>query len=99
MTSRRLATLIDREWNRAVLPTLTEYIAIPNKSPQFDPDWEAHGHIERAIELVADFCRTRAIEGLRLEVLRLPGRTPLLMLDVPARGTSAKGTVLLYGHL
>ena len=27
-------------WDANILPTLTEYIKIPNKSPAFDPDWK-----------------------------------------------------------
>jgi len=33
---------------------------------------------------------------MQLEVIRLPGRTPLLFIEVPGR---AEGTVLLYGHM
>ena len=31
-------------WDNKIVPTLIEYIKIPNKSPSFDPDWEKHGH-------------------------------------------------------
>src|SRR6185437_8755109 len=34
--------------------------------------------------------------GAQLEVVRLPGRTPLLLIEIPG---AAPGTVLLYGHL
>jgi acetylornithine deacetylase/succinyl-diaminopimelate desuccinylase-like protein len=34
---------------------------------------------------------------MKLEVLRLPGRTPVLFLEVA--GTGGQGTVLMYGHL
>jgi acetylornithine deacetylase/succinyl-diaminopimelate desuccinylase-like protein len=38
--------------------------------------------------------------GLALEILRLPGRTPFLFFEVPARGAGASSrTVALYGHL
>jgi acetylornithine deacetylase/succinyl-diaminopimelate desuccinylase-like protein len=37
---------------------------------------------------------------MQLEVARLPGRTPLLFIEVPATAGAGKaGTVLLYGHL
>src|SRR5207302_176095 len=76
-------------------PTLTEYVRIPAKSPMFDPDWKAHGHLDRAVSTIEQWSRARAIEGLRVEVVRLEGRTPIIVMEVPGRGAD---TVLLYGH-
>ncbi len=88
--------LVERLWDDSILPQLVEYIRIPNKSPLFDPDWQAKGHMERAVALVERWCRDRPIEGMHLEVVRLPGRTPLIFMDIPG---PAPGGVLLYGHL
>ena len=30
---------INEFWDKHITPTLIEYIRIPNKSPDFDPDW------------------------------------------------------------
>ena len=87
---------VDVLWDESILPVLTEYVAIPAKSPHFDPDWQAHGELERAVALAAAWCRAQPVRGLAVEVVRLPGRTPLLLLEVPGRGDD---TVLLYGHL
>jgi acetylornithine deacetylase/succinyl-diaminopimelate desuccinylase-like protein len=87
---------VDARWDDSILPALTAYVAIPAKSPHFDPDWEAHGQLERAVALAADWCRAQPVRGLSVEVVRLPGRTPLLLLEVPGHGDD---TVLLYGHL
>lgn len=91
---------VETTWRESILPALVEYIAIPNKSPHFDPRWREHGHTERAVRLVAEWCRGRPIEGLTVEVVRLEERTPLLWVEVPARGGGDRDdTVLLYGHL
>jgi acetylornithine deacetylase/succinyl-diaminopimelate desuccinylase-like protein len=101
---------VDQCWGDAIVPTLVEYIRIPNKSPAFDPDWAAHGYMEEAVGLFEGWARERlpALPGARLEVVRLPGRTPLILIEVPASGPPANGppangadgdTVLLYGHL
>jgi acetylornithine deacetylase/succinyl-diaminopimelate desuccinylase-like protein len=87
---------VDDVWNRSIFPTLREYIQIPNKSPAFDREWEAHGHMERALDLIVDWCRAEIPPGTTLSVERLPGRTPLLFLDVPGQGTD--DCILLYGH-
>jgi acetylornithine deacetylase/succinyl-diaminopimelate desuccinylase-like protein len=87
-------------WDDSIVPALIEYIKIPAKSPHFDKEWKAHGHIDAAVNLAAAWCRKNAIPDMKLEVVRLEGRTPVLFIDVPASGAGAKaGTVLIYGHL
>ena len=48
-----LRASIDRLWDESILKQLEAYIRIPNKSPDFDPEWEAHGHMEAAVLLMA----------------------------------------------
>jgi len=93
--SKALA-LVDRVWDESIVPTLTRYIEIPNKSPHFDADWVEHGHMERAVDLIVDWCRARPIKDMKLEVVRLEGRTPLIFMEIPG---DIDRTVLLYGHL
>lgn len=88
--------LSQQTWDSAILPTLTDYVRIPAKSPMYDPAWSAHGHIDRAVALIGDWCRARKVEGLTLEVVRLPGRTPVILMEIPG---ASDETVLLYGHL
>jgi len=89
---------IDQCWGDEVIPTLVEYIKIPNKSPSFDPDWATHGYMENAVALFERWARAKlsSLPGASLEVVRLPGRTPVIVIDVPGEGGD---TVLLYGHL
>src|SRR3984885_5259655 len=87
---------IEGYWQDSILERLAAYIRIPNQSPLFDPEWHAHGHMERAVNLMADWCRAQPIAGARVEVRTLPGLTPLLLIDVPGE---LPGSVLLYGHL
>ena len=79
----------------------THYILIPNKSPAFDADWAAHGYMDAAVAQFAAWARGKiaGIEGARLEVLRLEGRTPLIFIEIPASGRRPDDVVLLYGHL
>ena len=95
-THAETARAIEHVFESEIVPLLFEYIAIPNKSPLFDPDWDANGHMERAVQLVADWCGARAVPGLSLEIVRLEGRTPLILIEVPG---AVDDTVLLYGHL
>jgi acetylornithine deacetylase/succinyl-diaminopimelate desuccinylase-like protein len=94
-----LGAFIDRRWDEQILPALVDYIRVPAKSPAFDADWQAHGHIERVVRDAAGWVEAQQIAGLRLEVVRLEGRTPLIFFDAPATRGDAAQTVCLYGHL
>jgi acetylornithine deacetylase/succinyl-diaminopimelate desuccinylase-like protein len=91
-----LLSAISTQWDLEIVPQLAEYIRIPAKSPDFDPQWELHGHIERAIRLAEAWVGKQPVRGLTFEIVRLPGRTPLLYFDV---GGTGDRSVLLYGHL
>ena len=91
-----LRDFVQRAWDERIIPTLTDYIRIPCKSPSFDPLWREHGHLDRAVALVEGWVRARPIEGLRVDVVRLEGRTPVIVAEVPG---ASDETVLLYGHV
>lgn len=101
MNIDRLKSLVSAEWDSSVIPTLCEYIRIPNKSVHFDPQWAEHGHMDRAAALLEQWCKAHALPGMTIETMRLPGRTPLLFIDVPASNPArdTKDCVLLYGHM
>ena len=89
---------IDTLWQKQVVDVLHDFIRIPNKSPAFDVDWMSHGHMHRAVHLLADWCRQQtSIAGLSVEIVELPGRTPTLLVEVPAFA-NGHGNVLIYGH-
>jgi acetylornithine deacetylase/succinyl-diaminopimelate desuccinylase-like protein len=96
MNIEQLATSINKVWDDSIVERLSAYIRIPNKSPMFDPQWERNGYMEAAINLMADWCRAQPVAGMRVDVRHLPGRTPLLFIDIPGE---LPGSVLLYGHL
>ncbi len=97
--SESTASWVAEELERSIVPTLMEYIAIPNKSPAFDPEWRQNGHMDRAVELLVSWARPQLPPGATLEVVRLGERTPVIFIEVPASGADSDETVLLYGHL
>jgi acetylornithine deacetylase/succinyl-diaminopimelate desuccinylase-like protein len=94
-----LMAYVNDKWDHDIIPALTHYIAIPAKSPSFDADWEKNAFIERVIVDASQWIEAQKVSGLRLEVVRLPGRTPVIFFDVPATRSDNGDTVLLYGHL
>ena len=96
MDLEQLRASVRKTWDESILERLVAYVRIPNKSPMFDPKWESHGHMEAAVQLMAQWCRLQPIPGMRVDIKRLPGKTPLLLVDIPGE---LPGCVLLYGHL
>ncbi|HET7586682.1 MAG TPA: M20 family metallopeptidase [Gammaproteobacteria bacterium] len=96
MNTDKLQQFVNSQWDDSILPVLQDYVRIPNKSPTFDPDWAEHGHMDRAVELAENWCRDQGFSDAQLEIMRLPGRTPLLFMEIPG---DSDDTVLLYGHL
>jgi len=90
-------------WESDVLPTLERYVRIPNLSPHFAPTWEADGHMEEAVELLASWCSSRPLEGIEVDVVRPSGLTPTILVDIPAHGPGPRDhvgpEVLMYGHM
>ena len=102
MDNDALHTFVGQLWDTEVVPTLIDYIRIPNRSPDFDADWVAHGHMARAVALLTGWAHDKlaALPGATLSVEQLPGRTPLVFIDIPASaGALRDDCVLLYGHL
>jgi acetylornithine deacetylase/succinyl-diaminopimelate desuccinylase-like protein len=103
-----LQSFVDDRWNGSIVERLTHYVGIPAKSPAFDKDWVEHGYLERVVTEAAAWVEAQKVDGLRLEIVRLPGRTPVMFFEIPATGGDRKEvvedakpahTVLLYGHL
>ena len=99
----RIAQFTNRTWDEEIVPAITDYIQVPAKSPMFDADWAANGYIERVIRDAATWVEGRHVAGLKLEIVRLEGRTPVIFFEVPATkpGGNEAGaeTICLYGHL
>ncbi len=94
-----LADFAARAWDDEIVPALTDYIAIPAKSPMFDADWAKHGYIDRVIRDAAAWVESKKVPGLKLEVIRVEGRTPVIFFEVPATKSGSTDTICLYGHL
>ena len=106
-----LQSHVDTAWRDRIVPELVRYIEVPAKSPMFDPDWAAHGLLDRVLQSAADWVLAQQVPGLQLEILRLNDaqgrpRTPVMFFELPASegqdGTPAPAsgqTVLMYGHM
>ena len=101
LDSAQVLQSVTQAWDRDIVSQLSDYIAIPAKSPAFDANWAQHGHLESVVQRAADWVLAQQVAGLTLEIVRLPGRTPVLFFEVAATRAShsQSETVLMYGHL
>jgi len=86
--------MIDDAWEKQILPTLSEYTRIKCLSPAFDPDWAERGAIAEAAELLRSWTEQQG-GGLTTEIMQLPGRTPVLLVENGGSGDP----ILIYGHM
>lgn len=99
LNATQVLSEVSSTWDDEIVSELTDYIAVPAKSPMFDADWAANGHLERVVHNTARWIEAQKVPGLKLEVVRLEGQTPVLFFEVAATRSNAQQTVLMYGHL
>ncbi len=87
---------LDETWTSSIVPTLEQYIRIPNQSPLFDPDWKRNGYMHQAVALARGWVEQQQVGGIRIEVHEIDGRTPVIFMEIDG---DASSTVLMYGHL
>ena len=93
---------VSHAWDTDIVARLTDYVAIPAKSPMFDSAWDANGLLETVVRNTAQWIESQKVAGLSVEIIRLPGRTPVLFFEVASTRSEALATtqtVLMYGHL
>ena len=71
MDSQKLLEFVSKKWDETIIPTLSEYISIPNQSPAFDKDWETNGLVDKVVELLVNWVKNQNVENLHVEVWEL----------------------------
>ena len=99
LDSARALDQVTRQWDGDIVRQLTDYIAIPAKSPGFDPQWQQHGYLDTVLRNAAQWVEAQKVPGLKLEIVRLEGRTPVLFFEVDSTKAGSSQTILMYGHL
>ena len=89
---------IDEKWDDWYVKGLSDFIRVPNLSPNYDAEFLTNGKIEEAMELVDNYINQLQIEGLSKKVFQPEGSCPLVVYVVEPTHGSEKN-VMLYGHL
>jgi hypothetical protein len=56
---------IAKIFDESVIPSLSEFIKIPNLSRAFDPEWATNGLLEKAAEHIKSWVEALGIKGLK----------------------------------
>lgn len=97
--SSSLSGFVEDKWP-SIQSHLEDYIRIENQSPMFETDpVKAASTTDAVVSLFSSWVTAQGVAGLKLEVIRAEGRTPLIFIESPGTGAAASGTVLMYGHL
>jgi len=101
LDTAQILSSVSQAWDDDLVGQLSDYIEIPAKSPAFDANWAQAGYLDKVIERTAAWIEAQKVAGLTLEIIRLPGRTPVLFFEVAATRSQSTNsqTVLMYGHL
>lgn len=93
-----LQTVINEFWETHAQPALMQYISIPAKSTAYDRLWETHGFLDECCTLGQNWIR-EVLPQAQTEIIKEKGKTPCLLVDIPATTKSCSGSVVFYGHL
>lgn len=98
MDAKACQEYISKEWDDSIIPALSDYIRIPNQSPQFDKDVLTNGYQDRAVDLMVKWVEDQKVPGLTVEVVCEEKRTPVIFITIDG-DQKTEETVLMYGHL
>ncbi|MEE3003218.1 MAG: M20/M25/M40 family metallo-hydrolase [Pseudomonadota bacterium] len=96
MDQNKVKSFINNFWEEKAIPGLEAFIKIPNKSPEFDDDWERNGHMDNAVQSIIDWCNNNKIKNMSYKIIKDKGRTPLILINIPG---DIKKNILIYGHI
>ena len=92
---------IEKRWDESIVPTLCDFIRIPNQSPFFDSQWATNGFMDQAIALCVSWAEALGLKGFKLRVVRDGARTPCLfaVIDASSPSHASAASILMYSHL
>ena len=88
-----------------LIPSISEFIKIPNQSRSFDSEWATNGLQEKACKFAMDFAEKQEIQNLTMTLIEEKDKTPAILAIIdPFKNnetdiTDISKTILMYGHI
>lgn len=86
---------VEQQYWSSYIPSLQQFIAIPNTGRLYDPEWATNGLLEKAGTHIQAWVEALQIKGLKSEFMKEQGLSPLLYVEVEGQ---LDHTILYYGH-
>ena len=87
---------VNEQFDKELIPGLSEFIKIDNLSPFFDSEWNSNGKLEKAANFILEWVNKQGVKGLEGEIIKDADKSPLVFIEVDAHGSDKN--ILLYGH-
>ena len=98
MNKEKTLETVAAHWDSWWVPSLQEFVRIPNLTTMVDPEYLTNGKVELAMEQVDGCINALGIKGLSKKVYRAENGLPMVVYVVEGSEGVDKN-VLVYGHL
>lgn len=79
---------VEKAFTYSTLPTLMNFIRIPNLSPSYDPQWNTNGLLLKAANLIISFGKSLSLKDSEFTLLQDKPYTPAVFIDIKASRTN-----------
>ena len=89
---------IEAKWDDWYVKGLSDFIRVPNLSPNYDAEFLTNGRIEESMVLVDNYVNQLEIAGISKKIFQPEGSVPLVVYVIePTHGCTKN--IMMYGHL
>ncbi|MCQ2816841.1 MAG: M20/M25/M40 family metallo-hydrolase [archaeon] len=99
MSKEEIKNYIENTFYSDLIPSLKNFIRIPSISKWFDPNWEKNQYLDQAGDLICTYAKNLQLKNSTIELLKDPGRSPFVFIDVSSSRPNDDRTILMYCHL
>lgn len=92
-----LRSEVEEAWRTHALEELKKFVSIPAKNQAFDKSWKENGFLMQALKNARQYGLS-CFPDATFEILEIEGATPVLFIDIPAKGGHDGRPVFFYGH-
>ena len=101
MLYKNTREIVDEDFEKIIIPGLSEFIKIENGSPSYDTEWETNGKLEECAEFLKNFILSQNIKNISCQIYKEKNFAPFIYSEIPAflpeKQKNIKN-ILLYSH-
>ena len=89
---------INSQWDSWFVPSLCDFVRVPNLTPMVDPDYLTNGLVQQSMEQVDGCIQKLGVKGLSKKIYSTEEGLPLICYIVEG-SEGVNKNLMLYGHL